>query len=150
MLEAAYKLMLKVVLDTNLWLRILMGGAAVNFIASARAKRQLEIVSSEALLAELDEVRQRPKLRVRINEIEARELTESIRNCAIMTELHTTPPYCRDPKDNIVLATAIDGGADVIVSSDGDLRDDEALQAAMKEYGIEIWGIEQLRRVINP
>lgn len=56
----------------------------------------------------------------------------------------TTPPECRDPKDHPVLATAIDGRADAIVSADADLRANDNLRAAMAEYGVKLWGIDSL------
>jgi predicted nucleic acid-binding protein len=59
-----------------------------------------------------------------------------------MVLLTTTPPRCQDPKDEPVLATAIDGRADAIVSGDADLRADDRLRKEMAEYGVEIWGVE--------
>ena len=50
----------------------------------------------------------------------------------------------RDPKDHHVLATAIDGRADAIVSGDADLRDDDELRAEMESYGVKLWGIDSL------
>ena len=61
-----------------------------------------------------------------------------------MVEPATVPPRCRDPKDNPVLATAIDGRADAIVSGDADLRDDDKLRAEMESYGVKLWGIDSL------
>ena len=61
-----------------------------------------------------------------------------------MVEPTTIPPRCRDPKDHPVLATAIDGRADAIVSGDADLRDDDKLRAEMESYGVKLWGIDSL------
>ncbi len=61
-----------------------------------------------------------------------------------MVEPTTIPPRCRDPKDHPVLATAIDGRADAIVSGDSDLRDDDKLRAEMESYGVKLWGIDSL------
>ena len=61
-----------------------------------------------------------------------------------MVEPATIPPRCRDPKDHHVLATAIDGRADAIVSGDADLRDDDELRAEMESYGVKLWGIDSL------
>ena len=52
--------------------------------------------------------------------------------------------WARDPKDHPVLATAIDGRADAIVSGDADLRDDDKLRAEMESYGVKLWGIDSL------
>jgi len=61
-----------------------------------------------------------------------------------LIKMTTTPPGCRDPKDHPVLATAIDGRANAIVTGDHDLRADDPLRLAMAEYGVELWGIESL------
>jgi predicted nucleic acid-binding protein len=47
------------------------------------------------------------------------------------------------------LATAIDGQADAIVTGDDDLRADEELRAAMKQYGIELWGVDGLLKRVG-
>jgi predicted nucleic acid-binding protein len=63
--------------------------------------------------------------------------------------LKTIPPRCRDSKDHPVLATAIDGRAQAIISANGDLRADDSLRAAMIGYGVELWGIDSLMRTLN-
>lgn len=67
-----------------------------------------------------------------------------MRSRAESIELTTIPPRCRDPKDHPVLATAIDGQADAIVTGDGDLRADDELRSAMADYGVQLWGIQSL------
>jgi predicted nucleic acid-binding protein len=66
-----------------------------------------------------------------------------------MIEITTVPPRCRDPKDHPVLATAIDGQADAIVTGDADLRADPELRNAMAAYGIALWGIDTLLEQIS-
>ncbi len=45
-----------------------------------------------------------------------------------------------------MLATAIDGHADAIVTGDDDLRADESLRKAMDAYGVQLWGVKTLLR----
>lgn len=40
-----------------------------------------------------------------------------------------------------MLATAIDGAANIVVSGDNDLRDDDALREAMDSYNIQLLGV---------
>ena len=61
-----------------------------------------------------------------------------------MVNLITVPPRCRDPKDHPILATAIDGKADAIVSGDADLRADDKLRAEMEARRVELWGVNTL------
>ncbi len=136
--------MLRLVFDTNIWLRVLMNGQTVRFILPIWLKGGFQVVVSEYLLSELDEVSKRPRLRKHINEQDARALLDQLRNRGEMTTLITVPPQCRDPKDNSVLATAIDGKANAIVSADADLRGDDALRTAMARYSVQLWGVDRL------
>jgi putative PIN family toxin of toxin-antitoxin system len=122
-----------------------MGGRQSVFLLDAWQLRQYLPIVSDDLLAELAEVSRRPRLRSRIQPDEVEILLHELRLFGELITPKTTPPFCRDPKDNPVLAAAIDGNAHAIVSGDADLRADNALRAAMSRYGIEIWGIETLR-----
>ena len=85
---------------------------------------ELTLVISPALLAELADVISRPKfdsILVRSNTSRSRTLDE-LRRLAEVVEVPPLPqPVCRDPDDDEVLATAIAGQVDLIVSGDNDL-----------------------------
>lgn len=132
---------LRLVIDTNVWIRVLLGGRQTLPLLHAWLARQFVVVSSAALIAELEAVWQRPRPRQRISPHDAGDLLEQLRQRGTMTALTTIPPRCRDPRDQPVLATAIDGRADAIVTGDDDLRADDALREAMAQYGVELWGI---------
>ena len=66
-----------------------------------------------------------------------------------IVELKTIPPRCRDPKDDPVLATAIDGHADAVVTGDDDLRADEELCRLMAEYGVRLWGVQSFLEALS-
>jgi len=136
--------MLRIVIDTNIWIRALMGGRVTFPVLKAWQAGKFKVVVSQPLLDELDKVWQRPRLKKRINAEHAIILLEQLNWRGIMVEPATVPPRCRDPKDNPVLATAIDGRADAIVSGDADLRDDDKLRAEMESYGVKLWGIDSL------
>jgi uncharacterized protein len=133
---------LRVVVDTNLWIRALLGGRVTLRLLEAWYANQFTVVVSQALVDELDEVWRRPRLRQRIDSEDAERLLEQLRFRSDMVELASVPPRCRDPKDHPVLATAIDGEADAIVTGDADLRADDDLRSAMAGYGVELWGID--------
>jgi putative PIN family toxin of toxin-antitoxin system len=140
---------LRLVIDTNLWLRALLGGGATLPLLQAWRAGRFVVVISEALLAELDAVWQRPRLRPHIVADDARDLLDQLRQRSILVAVTTIPPRCRDPRDQPVLATAIDGAAHAIVSGDADLRADDELRAAMRHYGVEIWGMSTLLERID-
>jgi putative PIN family toxin of toxin-antitoxin system len=141
--------MLKIVVDTNLWIRVLLGGRKTLPILEAWREGKFKPICSETLVTELDAVWRRPRLRQHIAVQDAEDLIEQLRLRSIMVELKTIPPRCRDPKDQPVLATAIDGYADAIVTGDDDLRADETLRHEMAAYGVQLWGIDTLFEKIS-
>jgi uncharacterized protein len=102
------------------------------------------VIVSEALIEELEEVCQRSRFKNRINPEQAKSLLAQLRWRGIRVIPTAIPPNCRDPKDLPVLAAAIDGHANAILTGDGDMRADDDLRTDMAEYGIEIWGINTL------
>lgn len=141
--------MLRVVIDTNIWIRILLRGRVTLPILTAWQEKKFQLVMSQPLLDEFDDVWQRPRLRKRINSQQAEKLKRQMRLRGEFVELTTIPPRCRDPKDDPVLATAIDGNAAVIVTGDGDLRADDERRSAMAGYGVELWGVSSLLNALN-
>ena len=71
--------MLRVVIDTNLWIRALLGGQVTLPILEAWRANRFTVVVSELLIDELNEVWQRPRLRDRINAEDAERLLEQLR-----------------------------------------------------------------------
>lgn len=143
--------MLKVVVDTNIWIRALLGGPVSLPVLQAWRDGRFQVVISPPLLAELEEVWQRPRLRQHINAEDATELLGQLRWRGLLVEPTTIPPRCRDIRDNPVLATAMDGRAAAIISGDADLRADEELRSAMASHGVEIWGVETLlTKLVRP
>lgn len=116
---------LRIVIDTNIWIRCLLGGPVTRPVFEAWLAGRFQVLISEPLLAELEEVWQRPRLRKHISDEDAHDLLDKLRSSADHVEITTIPPQCRDPKDHPFLATAIDGKADAIVSGDADLRGDD-------------------------
>ena len=88
-------------------------------------------------------------MRRRIDAEDVERLLEQLYLRGEMVDLSTVPPHCRDPQDHPVLATAIDGYADAIVTGDDDLRADEELRTAMEQYGVALWGVDSLLEHID-
>lgn len=135
---------LRIVIDTNLWIRALLGGPATLPVLEAREASPFVVVISQPLLDELEAVAQRPRLKKAIDAAQTKALVEQLRWRAQWVEADAVPPRCRDPKDHPVLATAISGQADAIVSGDGDLRAGDDLRQQMLERGVKIWGVSGL------
>jgi uncharacterized protein len=139
----------RVVIDTNIWIRILLRGRVTLPILAAFNADKFQLVMSPPLMEELQLVWQRPRLRARIDPNQAHRLEQQLQQRAIWVELSTIPPNCRDPKDLPVLATAIDGQAAVIVSGDDDLRADATLRAAMETYNIQLLGVNSFLEYLD-
>jgi uncharacterized protein len=136
--------MLRVVIDTNIWVRILMRGSLSLPVLQAFQQDKFQLVISAELFDELQTVLQRPQIQKRIKQQDADDLLEQIEWRGEFVNLTSIPPNCRDPKDDPVLATAIDGRAQAIVSGDSDLRADDALREAMLQYSVQLWGVNRL------
>lgn len=136
--------MLRIVVDTNIWVRVLLGGPVSLPVLQALYENKFSLIVSEALITELKIVTQRPRLRRGIGAEDIQDLLEQLELRGEFVTLTTIPPRCRDPKDHPVLATAIDGQADTIITGDDDLRADDELRRAMADYGVELWGVQTL------
>jgi putative PIN family toxin of toxin-antitoxin system len=74
------------------------------------------ILVSEALIAELAEVLGRPKFVSYFSPDDARQFLEGLRKIADVIPVLDIPSVCRDPKDDAILALAVSGAADLIVT----------------------------------
>ena len=114
--------MQKIVVDTNIWIRALLAGRATLPVLELWGQGRFQALVSESLLDELDRVWQRPRFKEHIDANQAKLLLAQLRWRGTWVTPTTVPPRCRDPKDQPVLAAAIDGRADAILTGDADLR----------------------------
>jgi putative PIN family toxin of toxin-antitoxin system len=71
---------LRVVINTNIWIRILLGGRVTLPLLQAFKDEKFQLVMSQFLLDELHDVWNRPRLRQRINPDQAIRLEQQLRN----------------------------------------------------------------------
>lgn len=114
----------RLILDTNVLLAGLLWRGPPHVLLEHARRGTLRLISSSTLLAELTEVIQRPKF----DAILARSgtprdrLLQELQQLVEVIEPHPLrEPVCRDPDDDQVLALAIAGKVDLIVSGDDDL-----------------------------
>jgi uncharacterized protein len=115
---------MKVVLDTNIWLSALLWGGLPDQITQIAEIGQIQIFSSEPLLTELANTLTTTKIQRRIDliGITAESVYLATRRVVTVVPIEElTILQLRDPKDVIVLATAIAANADAIISGDQDL-----------------------------
>jgi len=115
----------RIVVDTNIVISgLLWSGSPQQLINLARA-REIDLYSSVPLIAELAEVIGREDFagRVRAAGLSAAELVEDYAHLArLVIPAEIRPTVLDDPDDDNVLACALAGQADLIVSGDKGLR----------------------------
>jgi len=129
--------MLKVVVDTNLLVRMVTGTPTSSPLYRLWRAGRFELLISPPLLDELAEVLERPRLwrYLRPGAAEAFLILLVAEATVITPALHIT--LCRDPKDDVLLEVAVAGQADYLVSADLDLTDDPNLKATMEaQHGV--------------
>jgi putative PIN family toxin of toxin-antitoxin system len=109
----------RVVLDTNILISALITrNTPPDKLYQAWLRGEIELVISDAQVAEIYDVLSRPRLRRFLDADEADAIAENIATRAlVITELPVVN-VSPDPKDNPVLASAIAGKAELIVSGD--------------------------------
>jgi putative PIN family toxin of toxin-antitoxin system len=109
----------RIVLDTNILVAALITkDTPPDRLYEAWLKGEFELVTSAAQLAEVADVLARPRLHKYIDADEAAVLLENIDTRAHILEDPPNVDLSPDPKDNPILAAAIAGKADLIVSGD--------------------------------
>jgi len=108
----------KLLLDTNVLVAALVARGACSDLLEHCVRHHV-VISSQPLLDELSDVLTR-KLRQRAVDVRAAvRLFEETFTLVVPEPLD--PPICRDPDDDVVLATARAGECDAIVTGDQDL-----------------------------
>ncbi len=85
------------------------------------ANNQLKLLFSKTLLDEFVEVAQRPKFKKYFSLLDLEELLLQIEKKAEFILVTSTVDLCRVPKDNFLLALALDGKATHLLTGDNDL-----------------------------
>jgi len=111
----------RLVLDTNTAVSGLIWGRGPGRLIDASAAGNVQIISSLPLLDELHHVLLRKKFAAQLTEqgVSAADLFEGYAALVqIVVPVLIGPVILADPDDDIVLATAVGGGAEIIVSGD--------------------------------
>jgi putative PIN family toxin of toxin-antitoxin system len=136
-----------VVADTNTLVSGLLWHGNPRRVLDAARAGTLQMSTTAALLAELEEVLQRPKFAQRLSlaGVASHTLVLGYAALARLVEpAEIAPVIIADPDDDAVLACAVAARAEIIVSGDGHLLD-------LKEYeGISIVTAAQLLTRIMP
>jgi len=109
----------RIVLDTNVLVSALLTkGTPPDLLYQAWDAGSFRLVTSSAQLSELERVLGYEKLRPHISQDEAEALLETIDAAALVVEGLPEIDLSPDRDDNVILATAIAGEADLLVTGD--------------------------------
>ena len=112
----------KIVLDTNLFVSILLRSASLNRLVELVRVGAVELIVSPAQMAELVDVLHRPKFNFPASDIKI--LLDWLKAHALFViPSPASKSICRDPKDDFILLAAETGKADAVVTGDKDLLD---------------------------
>ena len=115
----------RVVLDTNVLISFILSrttqSAATRIVKLWFRERKLQLILSDEVVAEYYEVLER----VGADERRVKKLYSLLSQASIVTRVNLGPRYniSRDPDDNVMLATAVAGKAEYLITNDYDLLD---------------------------
>jgi uncharacterized protein len=109
------------VLDTNILVSAVLSKTSKARQALDKAQDIGKILMSSSLLLEIEEVLFRPKFDKYVTTIERRFFLGNFLKTVEFVEVGEIIKICRDPKDDKILALALNGKADYIITGDQDL-----------------------------
>lgn len=110
---------MRVVLDTGVLIAALITkDTPPDRIYQAWLKRRFELITSEWQLEEFRRVSRYPRLRRFLNPVEGGIMVNGLRHRAVVLQQLPRIDVSVDPDDNPLLATAVAGEADYLVSGD--------------------------------
>lgn len=145
------KNIVRAVVDNNVWVSAALKPRGLpGQILSAYREDRFTLLVSEPLLAELAEVLGRPKFATRgISSEDAHELLALLQSAGERVSVTGTLMVCRDPDDDVVIETAIEGKADVLVSGDHDLTQMAEVAEHLARAGIRVLTVRQFLQELN-
>jgi len=129
--------MTRATLDPNVLIRMAAGGTRSEIFNRWRAKH-FDVVMSFATLTELRIVLARPEILEYVTGKSTQDFLLFIDEHALFVQPNLSAPTCRDPEDTSLIATAVGGRVNFLVSSDPDLLEDVDLMDELTRLGIRI------------
>ena len=129
--------MLRVVLDTNVLVSAIISDGKSRELLKRGIANQYLLVTSDLILKELVTVLRRPKFKTSEDEVH-RTILALIRTADVVSVKTKLKAVKEDPKDDMIIETAVDGEADMIVTGDGHLLALETFR------GIKILTVEKM------
>jgi putative PIN family toxin of toxin-antitoxin system len=133
---------LRVALDTNVLVSALISDGKSRELLKMGIVKQYAIVISDLILKELALVLSRPKFKTSQDEVQ-RVIVALMRTAEVVNVTSKLKAVKEDPKDDMIVDTAYDGNANMIVTGDSHLL-------ALNEYReIKIVTVEKMIAYLN-
>jgi putative PIN family toxin of toxin-antitoxin system len=133
--------MLRVVLDTNVLVSAVVSDGKSRELLRRGIANRFSIVTSDFILKELVKVLRRPKFKTGEDEIH-RITIALVRTAEVVSVKSKLKAVEEDPKDDMIVETAYDGRADMIVTGDSHLL-------ALENFrGIKIITVERMLELV--
>jgi len=116
----------RIIIDTNLWISFLIT-KDFSKLDKLLLKNTVKLVFSKELLDEFLEVVQRPKFKKYFSQSDIISILSTINDYADFVDVKSVIQLSRDEKDNFLLALAVDGIADYLLTGDLDLLELKAI-----------------------
>ena len=134
---------MRVVFDTNVLISSLIKKGKPEQLFNKAVNREIKLLSSNGILAELSAVLKRPRFREYADENSIQSFLALLNRICRLVDVRSNFEITRDKADNMILATAYDGKAEYIVSGDEDLL-------ALKEFkGIRIVSVNEMLSILR-
>lgn len=111
---------LKVIIDTNIWISFLIG-KKLSSLRSLISDKNFQIVISEEIIDEIENVTSRPKLKKHFPQDKVHDFINLLRLISINHSIKFIESISRDPKDDFLLALSKETMADYLITGDNDL-----------------------------
>jgi uncharacterized protein len=134
---------MRIVLDTNAFLRALMRPPSLATFVMAWEADRFQVVCSNELLDEWAAMVSSPRILDLIAPESLRGFRDHLLDEIEIVHVSRQVQVCRDPDDDKVIATALDGAVDFVVSEDDDLYDDVVIEL-LTQASIQVISTDQL------
>jgi putative PIN family toxin of toxin-antitoxin system len=115
--------MIRATYDTNTLVSGTISSGSIAIIINAWLQNEIEIVISQPLIDELTRTLTKPYFTSRLTQEQIQKYITLVKERAKMITIHTPiPKMATHPEDDLVLATAESGNADIIVTGDHGLQ----------------------------